>query len=42
MEILAALRFSHRTARAQDRATTNCRTNWQSSKQLKLDTILDA
>ena len=32
----------HLTARAQDRATTNCRTNWQSSKQLKLDTILDA
>ena len=30
------------TARAQDRAMTNCRTNWQCSKQLKLDTILDA
>ena len=32
----------HSNMRAQDRATTNCRTKWQSSKQLKPDTILDA
>ena len=37
----------HRKLRARprsgyDKVWTNCRTNWQSSKQQKLDTILDA
>ena len=41
-EKIKPLQLLHRTTRAQDQATTNCRKNWQSSKQLKLDTILDA